>query len=293
MYPKARRRLAQWVDEEGVTQYGIRIKPFWLKEGTYAYYSGEPKDEKAYVEATISSVTVLTANTIAALAVDVPGALAVFVLGIITDFFLGYPNWWKFAYGEEPGNLNMTWLERIKGLFTFTSSAHGFSGVFNVLGGYLAYNAIFDKDARKLWLPWVGGSGTMFANLYTLVKEKKGLEKTNHFAHFGGFAYGIIYGWLINRFLRKKTHGVGFLRRHDGKFALLLLGAVFYNFIFLKGNQERETEKLEELEEERKRWEDGEPSEISLRPKRCDEKECEPQDYDELDKLWDEIRRRA
>ena len=266
MYAKARRRLAQWVDEQGVTRYGIRIKPFWLKKGTYAYYSGEPKDEEKYVEATIRSATVLTANTIAALAIDVPSTLAVFVLGIITDFFLGQLNWWRFAYGQEPGNLNMTWLERIKGLFTFRDEAHGFSGIYNVLGGYLAYNAIFDKDARKLWLPLVGASGTMLGNLFVLAKEKKGLEHTNHYAHFGGFAYGTLYAWLINRFWRKKTHGVGFLRRHDGKLTLLLLGVLIFQFFTMKAGKKRLKEQLEEQKKE-------EGTEM-VEMLRCDEK-CE------------------
>ena len=278
MYPKARRRLAQWVDENGETRYGIRIKPFWLKKGTYAYMSAEPKDEKKYVEATISSATVLTANTIAALAVDVPGALAVFVLGVITDFFLDTHNWWRFAYGQEPGNTNLTWLERIKALFKPRNYAHGFSGVYNVLGGYLAYNAIFDKDARKLWLPWVGASGTMFSNLYVVAKENKGLEVTNHYAHFGGFAYGFLYAGLINRFWRKKTHGVGFLRRHDGKLTLMILGVIFYNGFFLKAGRERETEELEEQKRFQGGSPFGEPSELSLRQKRCDEKACDPED---------------
>ena len=90
----------------------------------------------------------------------------------------------------------------------------------------------------------------MFANLLTLANEKKGLEQTNHYAHFGGFAYGTLYAWLINRFWRKKTHGVGFLRRHDGKITLLILGVISYQFFTKKAGPEREKEQLAEQAEE-------------------------------------------
>ena len=244
MYPKARRRLAQWIDEEGVKAYGIRIKPFWLKSGTYAYYSDDKEDEQMLIEQSISSGTVLIANTVAALAVDLPGALVIFVLGIIADFFVGEQNWWKFTdkYDE-----NLSWGERIKGLFHFRQSAHGFSGVFNVLAGYLAYSVIFDKDARKIWLPWVGAIGTIYSNLKVLYEEKKGLGvPANHYAHFGGMVYGFLFAALIHRFWRKKTQGVGFLRRHDGKVTLLFLGLLFYMLFTHEAGKKREAEKLAE-----------------------------------------------
>ena len=40
-----RRKLAQWM-EEGEKMYGTRIKPFWLKSGTYGYMNPDPEHEK-------------------------------------------------------------------------------------------------------------------------------------------------------------------------------------------------------------------------------------------------------
>ena len=270
MEPKARRRLAQWIDEKGNTMYGIRIQPFWAPIGTYGYMAPEPAGEKAAIEATITSGTVILANTIAALAVDAPGTLAIIVLGIGTGWFLKNENWWKFAYGEEPGNKNMTWIERIKALLDYRTEAHGFSAVFNVIAGYLAYNVIFNKDARKIWLPWVGAAGTIFSNVLVLATEKKGLEHTNHFAHFGGFAYGFLYAWLINRFWRKKTHGVGFLRRNDVIITLVISGVIIFQYLTLTDSKkyqakqalEHDAQQVEmrEFEEDmRERFEQPEP----------------------------------
>ena len=187
MYPKARRRLAQWVDEQGVTQYGIRIKPFWLEGGTYGYASPDPKDEALAIGETIGGGLLTLGNFIAALAVDVPGSLALVPFSIIASFFLH----------ED---------------FTPRRFSNGISGIFNIFAGYLAYNAAFDKNAQKVWLPLVGASGTMLSNLMAL-QEPEG--EVNNFAHFVGYLQGFLFGWLVNRFWRKKTSGVAFIRRND------------------------------------------------------------------------------
>ena len=224
----SRKRLAQWVDEEGVTRYGIRFQPFWVTSGTYGYSSQDPRDEQKEIEGSIFGLLSFLSMWTAAFAVDIPGALAIVPFGFLTGGFLSEDNWWKFAYGEEPGNRNMTWPQRITALLEYrTDDKHGISGVVSVMAGYLGASYIFDKDARKLWLPLVGAGTTLFGNIMTLMSEVKGLE-TNHYAHFGGMGYGFLFGWLVKRYWRKKTHGVGFLRRNDLYLTLFIISITYY-----------------------------------------------------------------
>ena len=224
--------------------YGIRFQPFWISEGTYGYHSPDPEDEEKYVEASKVGLSSFLAMLTAAAAVDVPGALAILPLGFLTNGFLDGENWWRFAYGKDhPQALhdpNMTWPQRIKALFKYRDTSHGISGVVSVMAGYLAASWIFDKDARKLWMPLVGAGGTLFGHIKTLMTEVKGLEHSNHFAHFGGMVYGFVLGWLIKRYWRKKTRGVGFLRRNDVPITLAIT-AVMLSFMFIfKAGKERE-----------------------------------------------------
>ena len=230
--------------------YGIRFQPFWLSGGTYGYQSPSPEDEEKTIESSKVGLYSFLSMLTAAAAVDVPGALAIIPLGFLTGNFLGHENWWKFAYGEEPGNKNMTWPQRIKALFTFKNQAHGISGVVSVIAGYLAASWIFDKDARKLWLPLVGAGGTLLQHIKTLMTEVKGLEHVNHFAHFGGMVYGFVFGWLIKRYWRKKTRGVGFLRRNDVPITLAITaGFVAFMFIFTAGGKRQKALIAEQIAE--------------------------------------------
>ena len=88
----SRRRLAQWIDEKGVRQYGVRVQPFWLDEGTYGYLSRDPKDEEKTVEATVTGAIGFVNLLIASLAVDVPGGLAIVPIGVIIGRFLHQEN---------------------------------------------------------------------------------------------------------------------------------------------------------------------------------------------------------
>ena len=222
--------------------YGIRFQPFWISEGTYGYHSPDPEDEEKYVEASKVGLSSFLAMLTAAAAVDVPGALAILPLGFLTNGFLDGENWWRFAYGKDhPQALhdpNMTWPQRIKALFKYRDTSHGISGVVSVMAGYLGASWIFDKDARKLWLPLVGAGGTLAGHIKKLMGEVQGLEHTNHYAHFGGMVYGFVFGWLIKRYWRKKTRGVGFLRRNDLPITLAITaGFVAFWFIFTAGGE--------------------------------------------------------
>ena len=156
----SRRRLAQWIDEKGVRQYGVRVQPFWIDEGTYGYSSPDPKDEEKMVEATVTGAIGFVNLCIASLAVDVPSGLAIVPIGVIIGRFLKQEKWETFANTYK----KLPWVDRIKALFTPSSpwSEHGISGVMGVMAGYLGAQVVFDKDARKLWLPWGGAGGRGF-----------------------------------------------------------------------------------------------------------------------------------
>ena len=225
--------------------YGIRFQPFWLSGGTYGYQSPDPEDEEKTIESSKVGLYSFLSMLTAAAAVDVPGALAIIPLGFLTNGFLDEENWWRFAYGKDllyhpqaHHDPNMTWPQRIKALFKYRDTSHGISGVVSIMAGYLAASWIFDKDARKLWLPLVGAGGTLLQHIKTLMTEVKGLEHVNHFAHFGGMVYGFVFGWLIKRYWRKKTRGVGFLRRNDVPITLAITaGFVAFMFIFTAGGE--------------------------------------------------------
>lgn len=247
------RRLAQWKDEQGVTHYGIRIKPFWLESGTYGYQGMDKGQEKALISMSIKSTFLTLANTIAALSVSLPGTLGLIPFAFLTGGFLEYDNWLDLVYGgihyDEKTRVQrpMTWPERIKGFFKYRRSAHGFSGVFNVIAGYLAYHAIFNKDARKIWLPLVGASGTMVGNLFALKDSES--APTNQYAHFGGYAYGFLFASLVHRFLEKKTHGVGLIRRYDIPITIIFLVIEFYQYFFDTAASDFEKKVKQEIKE--------------------------------------------
>ena len=245
----SRRRLAQWIDEHGVQQYGVRGQPFWISSGTYGYYSDDPKDEERNVEQTVTATIGFVSLVLATLAVDVRSGLAIVPIAVILDRFLKGDNWRKFTNNFQRKKL--PWGDRIKALFTPSSpwSEHGISGVMGVMAGYLGAQVMFDKDARKLWIAWVGAGGTLASYSLALYTEIKGLEHTNHFAHFGGMTYGFLAGWLIKRFWRKKTRGVGFFRRWDGTLTLALLAVIAFKKFASTAGKKRKAEKILELAE--------------------------------------------
>ena len=282
MYPKARRRLAQWIDEQGVTKYGIRFQPSFLKRGTFGYESGDPAAEKANVEMSIGGLKGFIAFQIASFAVDVPGALAFLPFAFFMNNFLSHDNWYEFYKGYEAGwgtnpQHKLTWPVRLKSLFGFDSRTHGISGVNGLAHGYLLYHGIF--GAPKLWMPLVGGAAGVGGSL---IQSISGMW-VNNFAHLGGAAYGFLFAFLVHRFWRKKTRGVGFLQRYDVIFTILCV------LLIVTGSNEEKT-KYDEYEKKKRKEEltemvEMEPSEISLRQKRCDEKVADSEDSTEVDNL--------
>ena len=220
MHPKARRRLAKWVDEEGITQYGIKFKPFWLPKGTYGYHSIHPEQEKKEVIKSVRGLKHFIALQLASFAVDVPGAVALLPVAFFFGQMLSMDNWHEFKSGYEAGwgtnpEHKVTWFRRIIGLFRLSGTNNGISGVNGIVAGYLLYHGLLGDP--KLWLSLVGGGVTVGASLKQVYFD----EFVNHFAHLGGAAYGFLFAFLTKRFWRKKTRGVGFLQRYDVIFTIL------------------------------------------------------------------------
>ena len=121
------------------------------------------------------------------------------------------------------------------------------------MAGYLGAQVVFDKDARKLWIAWVGAGGTLASYSLALYTEIKGLEHTNHYAHFGGMAYGFLVGWLIKRYWRKKNRGVGIFRRYDGTLTLIITALFLYRMFGKVAGKKRQEEEIVELAERAER----------------------------------------
>ena len=216
---RSHRRLAQWINEQGRRVYGTRIKPFWLKEGTYAYYTHDPTLEDRTVWLGYASGFTLLANFVAALSVDILDAFLVGVFGIVMDFFLGGANWQFF----KKSGLG----DKLKALARYENYAHGFSGIFNVYAGYLAYQAFFNKT-RGNWLPAIGALGTMAGNIRAQVIEwVDPRQPKNHFAHYGGFVYGFIFAFFLS-FIKTSTGGVAILRRWSGFISVFVVSVLVW-----------------------------------------------------------------
>jgi hypothetical protein len=218
---RTHRRLAQWLDEQGHRAYGTRIKPFWLKEGTYAYSTYDPALEDRTVWVGYTSGFTLLANFVAALSVDIIDAFLVGVFGIVIDFFLNEENW---VFGTSDDDLG----DKLKALTRYQNVAHGFSGIFNVFGGYLAYQALFNKT-RGNWLPAIGAVGSMAGNIWAQVTEDSRSPK-NHFAHYGGYVYGFIFAFFLS-FVKTSTGGVAILRERSGFISVFVVSVLVWLFM--------------------------------------------------------------
>jgi hypothetical protein len=211
--------------EDDQMVYGTRIKPFWLKAGTYGYYSSEPELEETETRKTIASGTVLLANWIAAFSVDKVDALLLLPFGFFADGFLKDENY-EFAtttLGDMRTGKPLSFTERLSHLFKYRSEAHGFSGVYNVIAGYLAYQVVFNKAGL---MPIVGASGTMLGNVLAQMDEDDRLP-VNHYAHYGGFTVGILFAFMLS-FLKKSTNGVAFLHKYEKSITAFFVSVLLY-----------------------------------------------------------------
>ena len=206
----SRRRLGQW-EEDGEKQYGVRIKPFWLKKGTYGYQSDEPDMENVMRWGTaMSSVDVIT-TWLCILSTSKVDAVAALLSGFTLNQTLGGGNWIRYKV-----------TGKLSDLFRYESYTNGFSGVFSYNGGWLLAQYLFAPSARNRWAPLVGGLFILMMNITAWWNERE----VNHFAHFMGMAQGFVVGSAM-AFARPKKVGVKFLQKHDKWLALAVPGLYF------------------------------------------------------------------
>jgi hypothetical protein len=213
--------------EKGEKVYGTRVKPFWLEEGTYGYYSSLPELEKINEAKTIASGTVLIANWVAAFSVDKVDALLLLPLGVLLNRFLGDYNWLFFdkTLTHPATGKPWTFAEKSAALLESRNKAHGFSGIFNVIAGYLAYQVVFNKSARRV-MPILGASATMFSNIMAQIREDS-RSPINHYAHYGGYTMGVLFAFLLS-FLKRSTNGLAFLVKYDKPISAFFVSILIY-----------------------------------------------------------------
>ena len=252
MYPKARRRLAQWIDEDGKTSFHRRLahgydtpaeafgwKPFGFVD--YGY-------DHAYM--TISSFIIWALVTWGSISVDTLEGIAVLAGSLL----------WSEYNTRKYFKKGLGW-------------GTGASWVHNVQAGYCWYH-YFVKGQRQLPL-FLGSWAEMAGDLGAVGEELlRGQKMYSHKAHYEGATIGMTVAFLLDMIHPKKGKKRSFLWK---VIPIATIALLFYQ------NSERVRQEQTNREADRRSWEKDygvtpEPSEISLRQKRCDEKVGDPED---------------
>ena len=197
----SRRQLAQW-QYDGIQVYGQKWDWFGNK-GTYGYMSDDPKSEQYWIEQSYISLITTIAQVTAIASVSKIDAALMLPYAYLMTGFLGMENWQNYDF------------------LNYRDYTNGLSGLFNILAGYSVYQVAFNKN--RDWLPLVGTSGTLVANLNGQFFH----PGVNNYAHWGGMTFGVFAGFLLS-YLRRKRKGVPLLVRHGGKLSLLTIAGILY-----------------------------------------------------------------